>query len=192
MTRISFYTFREGLDNDASLIWTCRLIQKIAGLAPVWVYVEPETIDRLDQALWTFDSAAFLAHRRAESIDDDLSRVVLVAATAPPKHPNGDIESCVASQTLDPTVSQKVAPEREADEKAPTDHPITTNATPILADAPGDAVLVNLARALPPEFARFERLADVVAIDADSREAGRVRYRFLRERGYPLTHHVLG
>ena len=51
------------------------------------------------------------------------------------------------------------------------------------------AVLINLHIAPPPFFARFERLAEIVTVD--DAEAGRERWRFYRERGYPLRVHDL-
>lgn len=68
--------------------------------------------------------------------------------------------------------------------------------TPIWVDHvvqhPGPAaVLINLAPAPPPFFARFERLAEIVGVgDADT-AAGRERYRYYRERGYELRTHSL-
>jgi len=59
--------------------------------------------------------------------------------------------------------------------------------------ADGRGVLVNLGRALPPGFARFKRLIEVVSLHDDDREQGRVRWRFYRERGYPIgTHDLAG
>jgi DNA polymerase-3 subunit chi len=54
------------------------------------------------------------------------------------------------------------------------------------------AVLINLAEAVPPFFGRFERVAEVVDAQPEVKAAGRARYRFYRERGYPLHHHDLG
>jgi len=48
-------------------------------------------------------------------------------------------------------------------------------------------VLVNLHAEPPPFFSRFERLAEVVSVDAAA--AGRVRYKFYRERGYEMRSH---
>ncbi len=53
------------------------------------------------------------------------------------------------------------------------------------------AVLINLALDVPPFFSRFERVAEVIDAQAEIKAAGRNRYRFYRERGYPLHHHVL-
>lgn len=52
-------------------------------------------------------------------------------------------------------------------------------------------VLVNLATAVPESFNRFKRIAEIINQDKQSRESGRTRYRFYRDSGYPLTHHVI-
>jgi len=69
--------------------------------------------------------------------------------------------------------------------------------TPILLAAtleglPHHQLLINLGAEAPVQFASFERLIEVVGADAADREAGRQRFRFYRERGYPLTHHDIG
>ena len=52
-------------------------------------------------------------------------------------------------------------------------------------------VLVNLAPDVPEFFSRYERVAEVVDANTTRREQSRERYRFYRDRGYPLnTHHV--
>jgi DNA polymerase-3 subunit chi len=71
------------------------------------------------------------------------------------------------------------------------------NETPIWVDHvdehPGPAaVLINLHAAPPPFFSRFERLVEIVGVDAIDAAAGRERYRFYRERGYELRTHSLG
>jgi DNA polymerase-3 subunit chi len=70
------------------------------------------------------------------------------------------------------------------------------NETPIwvdhVAEHPGPAaVLINLHRAPPPFFSRFERLAEIVGVGEMDAAAGRERYRFYRERGYELRTHSL-
>jgi len=63
-------------------------------------------------------------------------------------------------------------------------------------DAEPDAssqVLINLAAEVPLFFSRFERVAELVNEDAETRRAGRSRYSFYKERGYPLrTHEIKG
>jgi DNA polymerase III subunit chi len=60
------------------------------------------------------------------------------------------------------------------------------------APAAGGDVLINLAPDTPHFFSRFERVAEVVDEQPEVRAAGRTRYRFYRDRGYPLQHHQLG
>lgn len=53
-------------------------------------------------------------------------------------------------------------------------------------------VLINLAPEVPGYFGRFERIADVISGHEAARALGRERYRFFKERGYPLEHHDIG
>lgn len=55
-----------------------------------------------------------------------------------------------------------------------------------------DDLLINLADVIPDGFGRFAQVADVVGGDESSRAAGRERFRFFRERGYPIDHHRIG
>lgn len=69
--------------------------------------------------------------------------------------------------------------------------------TPIILDHVPEhhgaaAVLVNLQPTPPSFFARFERLAEIVATDEASITAGRKRWKFYKERGYELRSHNLG
>lgn len=66
-------------------------------------------------------------------------------------------------------------------------------ATPLLVGwaPPEDAegVLINLADHIPTFFGRFERVAEIIV--GANRDVGRDRYKFYRDRGYPLFHHEL-
>lgn len=60
---------------------------------------------------------------------------------------------------------------------------------------PGDSaeILINLARDVPLFFSRFERVAEIITDDESQKTAGRERFRFYRDRGYPLkTHSIAG
>jgi len=66
--------------------------------------------------------------------------------------------------------------------------------TPILIGRDGtpdceDQALINLALEVPPFFSRFERVCEPVDQDPTVRAAGRERFRYYRDRGYPLEHH---
>jgi DNA polymerase III subunit chi len=50
-------------------------------------------------------------------------------------------------------------------------------------------VLINLAADVPEFFSRYQRVAEVVDGNAGRREQSRERYRFYRDRGYPLNTH---
>ncbi|MFA7664492.1 MAG: DNA polymerase III subunit chi [Burkholderiaceae bacterium] len=71
--------------------------------------------------------------------------------------------------------------------------PLATD-TPVLlsGDVPEIAhhdVLLNLGAATPPNFSRFDRLIELVSQQAAERQAARERFRFYRDRGYPLQTH---
>jgi DNA polymerase-3 subunit chi len=53
-------------------------------------------------------------------------------------------------------------------------------------------VLINLDAEVPGYFSRFSRVAECVDHDAASRAASRARFRFYRDRGYPLQTHDIG
>lgn len=59
-----------------------------------------------------------------------------------------------------------------------------------MADLPHHELMINLSSQTPPDFARFERLLEIVSTQDDDRVAGRERYRYYQQRGYPLTHFV--
>jgi len=61
-----------------------------------------------------------------------------------------------------------------------------------LDDVPHHQVLLNLGASVPAQFARFERLLEVVGNAQDELIAGRERYRFYRDRGYALNNYKQG
>ena len=54
---------------------------------------------------------------------------------------------------------------------------------------PTDGLLINLTDAVPAFPGWFERVAEIIV--GEQRDSGRERYRFYRDRGYPLFHHEL-
>ncbi|HZZ09511.1 MAG TPA: DNA polymerase III subunit chi [Paraburkholderia sp.] len=61
-----------------------------------------------------------------------------------------------------------------------------------LDDVPHHQVLLNLGATVPPQFARFERLLEVVGNAHEELITGRERYRFYRDRGYALNNYKQG
>lgn len=72
-----------------------------------------------------------------------------------------------------------------ADESTPVI--IATNEAP-LADS---GLMINLSTDTNPHFSRFDRLAEIIDSASDSRDAGRARYKFYKDRGYELETHKL-
>jgi DNA polymerase-3 subunit chi len=66
---------------------------------------------------------------------------------------------------------------------------ILSDVTRAAADFPHHQILVNLSQQTPANFARFERMFEIVAAEESDRLAGRERYRHYQQRGYPLTHY---
>lgn len=52
-------------------------------------------------------------------------------------------------------------------------------------------ILINLSGQVPDFFSRFERVAEVVPLDENSRAAARDNYKFYQDRGYPLAYHAI-
>lgn len=58
------------------------------------------------------------------------------------------------------------------------------------ADLQHHQILINLSPATPGNFARFERMFEIIGRDEADTLAGRQRYSYYKQRGYPLTHFV--
>ena len=54
---------------------------------------------------------------------------------------------------------------------------------------PGAEVLVNLTPTVPESHERFERIAEFVSGDEESRHLGRERFRYYRNQGYDVRSH---
>lgn len=52
-----------------------------------------------------------------------------------------------------------------------------------------DDILINLHRDIPPFFSRYQRLIEIVALEDEDAAAGRERYKFYKDRGYPMQAH---
>jgi len=58
-----------------------------------------------------------------------------------------------------------------------------------MAEPDHQDILINISSAVPDFFSRFDRVAEVVPVDQNSRKAARANYRFYQDRGYPLHFH---
>ena len=74
--------------------------------------------------------------------------------------------------------------------------PRTAAVTPIwltdqLGACPTDSVLVNLGQQVPDSFERFERFIEVASSQESDLLAARDRWKYYRDRGYPLRRHEI-
>lgn len=51
--------------------------------------------------------------------------------------------------------------------------------------------LINLSNTIPPFFARFKRIAEILDPNDENLRDGRQRYRFYQDKGYQLDYHKL-
>ncbi len=76
------------------------------------------------------------------------------------------------------------------------DSPLATESPIVIAGdldtLPHDQALLNLGAEVPPGFARFEELIEVVSTADADRQPARERFRFYRERGYAPESRNLG
>jgi DNA polymerase-3 subunit chi len=77
----------------------------------------------------------------------------------------------------------------------PHQHPHAADTPVILiaddqSELPHHHVLINLSGRTPAHFARFERMFEIISAEEEDKIAGRDRYRYYKDRGYPLTHFV--
>lgn len=72
-----------------------------------------------------------------------------------------------------------------------TGHPAVADTPIILTDKADDIshydLLINLDSEWPPFFSRFDRLVEIVGTEEDNKAKARQRYKFYKERGYPLN-----
>lgn len=70
------------------------------------------------------------------------------------------------------------------------DSPLAAETSILLTDQldapPQENCLLNLSNELPPTFSRFEHLIEVVSTEDGDRLPARERFKFYRERGYPV------
>jgi DNA polymerase-3 subunit chi len=78
---------------------------------------------------------------------------------------------------------------------AQTSHAVLTRTPVVLAQSldvlPFFDVLVNLGDSVPSGFDRFERLIEVVTLDADDRRLARGRWKYYADAGFSLIRHDL-
>jgi len=163
MTKIDFYITNINTLDD---YWNfaCRLTEKaFRKQCDVYLHTaNEEHMAAVDKLLWTFRPNSFLPH-------------------------SSEINSEINSETS----SEMTGKESEDNRKT------AASATgEILVACSGDPrdhhdVLVNLTEQTPECFSRFTRVAEVVMGTDEAKAKSRQRYKYYRDRGYPLEVHNL-
>ncbi len=60
-----------------------------------------------------------------------------------------------------------------------------------MAEPDHQEILINISGSVPDFFSRFDRVAEVVPLDENSRKTARNNYRFYKDRGYPLRYNQM-
>lgn len=165
MTKIDFYiTNINSLDDYWN--FACRLTEKaFRKQCDVYLHTaNEEHMAAVDKLLWTFRPNSFLPH----------------------------------SSEIRSEISSEISPENSGKESEDTSkNGDAASATgEILVACSGDPrdhhdVLVNLTEETPECFSRFTRVAEVVMGTDEAKAKSRQRYKYYRDRGYPLEVHNL-
>ena len=86
-------------------------------------------------------------------------------------------------------IAHRLLPESHLSSNEDSDPVLLTSSDHIAAPETYRNVLINLDEQVPLFFSRFGRTMEVVNKEPSVQSTGRERYRFYKQRGYPLKHH---
>ena len=185
MTRIDFYSLAEGSRGDRFLL-TCRLVERIH---------QPGQGHQAGKGdLANQDLPDNQAGGTSPPDHDSPGGPSAHSGQENPRPPRIHIQLSdpVLAEHLDRLLwtydDQSFLPHGRLGQTDPELTPILIGATPLDNQ---DQVLINLDPDVPPGFSRFERLCEPLDLDPTVTAAGRERYRYYRDRGYPLHHHQI-
>jgi DNA polymerase-3 subunit chi len=163
MTRIDFYVLKPGADRDRFAL-TCRLVER--------VYRQGRSARPSPRP----------PDGRSEGSRKSNSGGVRILIHCPDPHQASHLDRLLWTYREDSFLPHGMVGQTDIE------------LTPILISADGqpetdDQVLINLADDVPEFFSRFERLCEPLDNDPAARAAGRKRYAYYRDCGYPLHHH---
>jgi DNA polymerase III subunit chi len=158
MTKVDFYT---GVEDK--LRTACKLSHKAVkhGMRVQLYCTDAETTQVLDTLLWSYPTTAFLPHCRNDEKDASEMSVVL---TYPQKVSSVNKSSASGENSVldENFIHGKTFPHNE--------------------------VLISLHSTCLPFFSHFERVIEIVGLDAADAHTGRERFSFYRDRGYEMRH----
>ncbi len=167
-TRVDFYILPPDGGGQSPEGVACRIAERAwrGGHQVEILARDPVQAQHIDELLWSFRDTAFVPHH-------------VRAAPPPPHGPGGPGLRVVEIRT--PASGTNGEPAPGAPGSAPDTPP----------EGGGD-VLINLSGAVPLDFPRYRRVAEIVPGAPEARARGRDRYRRYREEGCELHSHQLG
>ncbi len=170
MTKVDFYT---GVEDK--LRTACKLSHKaVESGMRVQLYSSDEaTTQALDALLWSYPTTAFLPHCRSD--EDGASEMSVVLAHAQ----KNSLSPCGATAKKSSVSSNSYV---SGENSVPDENFIHSETFP------HNEVLISLHSTCLPFFSRFERVIEIVGLDAADIHAGRERFSFYRDRGYEMRH----
>ena len=158
MTKVDFYT---GVEDK--LRTACKLSHKVieSGMRVQLYSPDEATTQALDALLWSYPTTAFLPHCRSD--EEGASEMSVVLAHA-----------------------QKNSTSKKS--SVPGENSVLDEDFIHSETFPHNEVLISLHSTCLPFFSRFERVIEIVGLDAADTHAGRERFSFYRDRGYEMRH----
>ena len=158
MTKVDFYT---GVEDK--LRTACKLSHKVieSGMRVQLYSPDEATTQALDALLWSYPTTAFLPHCRSDEKDASEMSVVLAHA-------------------------QKNSTSKKS--SVPGENSVLDEDFIHSETFPHNEVLISLHSTCLPFFSRFERVIEIVGLDAADTHTGRERFSFYRDRGYEMRH----
>ena len=188
MTKVDFY--QVGGDTSAALELSCQLAAKAwqSGNDVLIFSPEQSTISELSERLWAHSATSFLPHRTTQEGPES---IWLCA--------DGALSGAL-SGTLSGTLSGNSSGTSSG---TPPDTPSGTSPGNPSGTSSGTSsgtpsgypcgnhhdLLINLAADTPDWFGRFDVLCELVYGDENLVASKRHRYKFYKDRGYPLNYH---
>lgn len=175
MTNISFYLLQGQTRSVEKIV--CQLVNK-AFQQNNFVYIhtkQPEQANKIDELIWQLQTDSFIPHLNlsSQSLENE----------------NLGLNTDKISSTITLSSSQ------QKQKSTVFDYPVIINSEQNISrnfnQAKKEELLINLDSEVPLFFSRFHRLAEIVADSEDIKEKARQRYKFYKERGYPLVTHEI-
>ena len=168
MTKVDFY--QVGGDTSAALELSCQLAAKAwqSGNDVLIFSPEKSTISELSERLWGHSATSFLPHRTTQEGPES---IWLCA--------DGALSGALSGNSSSTSPGTSPGNPSGTSSGYPCGYPCGNH----------HDLLINLAADTPDWFGRFDVLCELVYGDENLVASKRHRYKFYKDRGYPLNYH---